>query len=174
MQQTRIVWRWVLAALFHVALLMILLQVANGFFAGTVKPIAESSVPQGVRLADWLGYWEQGWVQAITLFMGISAGISFGVFAIWNIIFAIPNVIYRGGKVAKFLFFPTVLVVLAAELIFGLFYHPAMMIDGQAISLFVGSTTFYLSGLLYIVPFFCSLAFCSPFCIKSFKNWFTS
>jgi hypothetical protein len=174
MQQTRIVWRWLLAAVIHVALLLILLQVANRFFSGTVTAIAENTVPQGVRLADWLGYWEQGWGQAILMFMGMCAGISFVIFIVWNIIFAIPNVIYRGGKAAKILFFPAILLVIAAELLFGLFYHPVMEIDGQAISLFVGSTTFYLCGLLYVVPFLISLAFCSPYCIKSFKNWFTS
>jgi len=174
MQQTRIVWRWLLAAILHVILLFVLLQIANGFFAGTVKIIAGNSVPQGVRLADWIGYWEQGWIQVITMFMGICAGIAFGIFILWNIVFAIPTVIYRGGRTAKMLFFPAILTVLVAELIFGILYRPVMTIDGQDISLFVGSTTFYLSGLLYIVPFFLALAFCSPYCIKSFKNWFSS
>jgi hypothetical protein len=153
---------------------MILLKAANGFYSGTVQTIAEGDVPQGVRLAEWLGYWEYAWTQKITLFMGIGAGISFAVFIIWNIVFAIPNVIYRGGKAAKRLFFPMILIVIAIELFVGLSYHPVMVIDEQVISLFVGNNTFYLSGLLYIVPFFISLAFCSPFCIKSFKNWFTS
>jgi hypothetical protein len=108
--------------------------------------------------------------------MLVSIAISLGVFILWNIIFAIPSVVYKGSKMAKFLFFPAVLLVLAGETLWGLLYHPVMAIEGFSgtVNLFVGNTVFYISGILYLIPFLFALAFCSPFCIASFKNWFRS
>jgi hypothetical protein len=183
MQNTRIVWRWLLAVVLHVIVLVALLQLANVFFDGTIKELAESRLPQGVRLNDWLAYWESGWGQAIRMFMAYCAGAAFIVFIVWNVIFAIPSVIYKGSRMAKFLFFPAVIIVLAAEVLLGLLYRPVMVIEESngstssfigTLDLFEGSTAFYLSGLAFLVPFILSLALCSPYCIKSFKNWFNS
>ena len=175
MRQTRIVWRWLIAIVIHVAVLVVLLQVSNRFYE-TVKGIAESTIPQGIRLQDWLGYWESSWAQAIKTFMIFATAISFGVFVIWNIVFAIPGVVFKGGRAAKMLFFPAILLVLAGEAALGLFYQPAMAIEGFSgtVNLFVGNTVFYLSGIAFVIPFVLSLAICSPYCIASFKNWFRS
>jgi hypothetical protein len=175
MGQIRIVWRWVLAVVFHLIILVALLQLSNVFY-NTVRDIAESTVPQGIRVQDWLGYWELGWKQAIKIFIIIAAAISFVVFIVWNVIFAIPSVVYKGGKIAKILFFPAVLLVLVGEVLLGLLYHPVMTIEGFSgtVPLFVGNIAFYLSVAAYIIPFLLSLAFCSPYCIASFKNWFSS
>jgi hypothetical protein len=175
MNQLRIVWRWALAVVFHLIVFVVLLQLSNVFY-NTVQSIAENTVPQGIRVQDWLGYWEFGWKQAIKMFMIIAVAISFGVFIVWNIIFAIPSVVYKGGKIAKVLFFPAVLLVLVGEALLGLLYHPAMSIEGFSgtVPLFVGNMAFYLSGMAYVIPFILSLALCSPYCIASFKNWFSS
>jgi hypothetical protein len=182
MENTRIVWRWLLALVLHVAVLFALLQLANIFYDGTVKELAESSLPQGVKLNEWMMFWEAGWSQTIKIFIAFCASAAFAVFIIWNIIFAIPSVIYNGSRMAKFLFFPAVIIVLAAEVLLGLFYRPIVTFESGSsaaehlgtMNLFVGDITFYLSGLLFLVPFILSLAFCSPYCIKSFKNWFNS
>jgi hypothetical protein len=176
MRQTRIVWRWLIAIALHVIFLAVFFQLSQMFYDGSVKAIAEATVPQGIRVQDWIGYWDSGWAQAIKQFMIFAAVISFGVFIIWNVIFAIPGVVYKGGKMAKILFFPALILVLAGEVVLGLLYHPVMAIEGftGTVDLFVGNMVFYLGGIAYIVPFFLSLAFCSPFCIASFKNWFRS
>jgi hypothetical protein len=156
--------------------------VAKVFFDGTIKELAESRLPQGVRLKDWLAYWESGWGQAIRIFMAYCAGAAFIVFIVWNVVFAIPSVIYKGSRMAKFLFFPAVIVVLVAEVSLGLLYRPVMTIESAGaatsfegvIDLFEGSAAFYLSGLAFLAPFILSLALCSPYCIKSFRNWFNS
>jgi hypothetical protein len=175
MQQIRIVWRWALAIVFHVIVLFALLQVSNAFY-NSVKAIAETTVPQGIRVQDWLGYWDAGWSQAMKTFIIIAAAISLGAFLIWNVIFAIPGVVYKGGRVAKILFIPAIVLVIAGEVALGLVYQPAMSIQGFSgtVSLFVGNSAFYLCGVLFAIPFFLSLAFCSPYCIESFKNWFNS
>jgi hypothetical protein len=168
------VWRWVLAAAFHVVTLIVILQLANSFFADTVKGIAENTLPEGIKMNDWLTYWDAGWGQAIQRYLILGAGVAFVVFIVWNIIFAIPSVLYKGGKMAKYLFFPFILIVLAGEFALSMLNNPVMDIDGQIFSLFVGNMTFYLAILAYAAPFVLSLAICSPYAIKSFKNWFTS
>lgn len=176
MRQFRIIWRWALAVALHAIVLVVILQVAESFFSGTVKELAEGILPQGIRLQDWLSYWESGWKQAIRSFAIIAAAVPLVMFLVWNIIFAIPNVIYKANKMAKILFFPVLLVVLVGEICMGLFYNPAMAIEGFAgtVPLFIGSSVFYLIGVTYLVPFLLSLIFCSPYCIASFKNWFRS
>jgi hypothetical protein len=176
MRQARVAWRWLLAIVVHVVVLVIILQLSDKFYDGTVKALAEGMLPQGVRLQDWIGYWDSGWKQAIKTFVIFAAAISFGVYFLWNIIFAIPSVVFKGGSMAKKLFIPAVLLVLLGEVGLGLLYHPAMAIDGftGVVSLFVGSTVFYLSGVAFIIPFLVSLIVCSPYCIASFKNWFRS
>jgi hypothetical protein len=175
MQNTRIVWRWLLAVILHVVVLFVLLQLANSYFDGTIKELAENSLPQGVKEKDWIANWESGWGQAIKMFLAYCAGAAFIVFILWNIIFAIPSVIYKGSKMAKTLFFPALVIVIAAEVAIGFLYRPVMIVEEVgSIDLFQGGITFYLSGLIFIVPFIISLMFCSPYCIKSFKNWFNS
>jgi hypothetical protein len=175
MAQIRFVWRWVLAAVFHLIVLVALLQLSNVFYAA-VQSIAENTVPQGVRVQDWLGYREFGWKQAVKTLIVVAAVISFSVFIVWNIVFAIPSVVYKGGKIAKILFFPAVLLTLIGEILWGLLYHPAMTIEGftGTVPLFVGNIAFYLSGAAYIIAFVLSPVLCSPYCIASFRNRFSS
>jgi hypothetical protein len=176
MRQSRVAWRWLIAIVVHVLVLVIILQLSNRFYNGAVKPLAEGMLPQGIRLQDWLGYWELSWNHASKMFAIFAAAISFGVYILWNIIFAIPSIVYKGSRMAKVLFVPAVLVVILGEIGLGLLYHPAMAIEGftGAVPLFIGNIIFYLSGVAFIIPFLVSLILCSPYCIASFKNWFSS
>jgi hypothetical protein len=147
--------RWVFAAIAHIIVLFILFKLGEVYFNGAPE------MPRGIQLAEW--------VRQTQTFLIVGAGLSFGLFVVWNIVFHF-NMSDAHVKV-RWLFWVALLLNIVAEVIWICVYLNRAHVSEWSVAVFSVAMLFYLGPLSNFLPFLFSLRICSPSVIEESRRW---